>query len=191
MKPVRRIRSRTLVLPLRDIDTDQIFPARFLTTKSNRGLGKYLFADWRCDPQGKPRQDFILNRLDPGTHAILVAGHNFGCGSSREHAVWTLKDAGFQAVISTEFADIFTANARKNGLVPVVVDEKALAWLSAHPGTTAVIDVEELILEVAGEFCCHFQLDPFARYCLLRGLDELDYLLQRASRISEYEAQRR
>ena len=189
MNCVTRIESKTVVLDVADIDTDQILPARFLTTSSAQGLGKYAFADWRFEPSGRLRSDCPLNQVEPGSHRVLVVGHNFGCGSSREHAPWALLDYGIQAVISTGIGDIFRVNALKNALVPVVVDGETLGWLTGHPGSIVVVDIKELTLEVPGELSCRFQLDPFARYCLLQGTDELDYLLQHNTSISAFEAE--
>jgi len=137
MEPIRTIRSRTVVLPFDDIDTDQIIPARFLTTTTKDGLGQHLFSNWRYDDDGSPRADFALNRPEAAGATILVAGRNFGCGSSREHAPWALVDYGFRAVVSSEFADIFRNNALKNGLVPVTVDAETHRWLLEHEGAVA------------------------------------------------------
>ena len=186
MKPVRLISSRTTVLPVANVDTDQIIPARFLVTTSREGIGKGLFADWRFDAEGRPRPDFALNRKDAEGARVLVAGRNFGCGSSREHAVWALVDGGFEAVVSTAFADIFRANALKNGLLPVTVDEAMHARLVEAPGAEVSIDVESRTL-VFGSRRASFPLEPFARYCLLNGLDELAFLLARDGEIAAYE----
>ncbi len=170
MEPIRTLRSRTAVLPVSDIDTDQIIPARFLTTTTREGLGKHLFADWRYGPQGSLRAEFALNRPEAEGCEILVAGHNFGCGSSREHAPWALTDYGFRAVVSTQIADIFRSNSLKNGLVPVIVDPATHRWLLEHPGTEVSIDLETATLRhPAGE--ARFALEPFARYCLMNGVD--------------------
>jgi 3-isopropylmalate/(R)-2-methylmalate dehydratase small subunit len=188
MQAIQEIRSRTVVLPLTNIDTDQIIPARFLTTTTATGLGaKALFADWRFDAAGKPKPDFILNQpASAGCH-VLVAGNNFGCGSSREHAPWALIDYGFQAIISTEIADIFTSNALKNGLVPVVVDATSHAWLLANPGAEVTIDLNRTELLLPEQRAIPFPLEAFARYCLMNGVDELGYLLKQADRIAAYE----
>ena len=143
MKPIRQIESRTVVLPTRDIDTDQIMPARFLTTTSREGLGDKLFHDLRFNDDGSANKDFALNQPGADGCSILVAGRNFGCGSSREHAPWGLLDYGFEAVISSELADIFRNNALKNGLVAVVVDESVHRWLLDNPGAAVRIDVEK------------------------------------------------
>jgi 3-isopropylmalate/(R)-2-methylmalate dehydratase small subunit len=181
------IRSRTVTLPASNIDTDQIIPARFLTSTSKAGFGKHLFADWRYDAAGNPNPDFALNKPDAiGAH-ILVAGRNIGCGSSREHAAWALQDFGIQAVISTEFADIFRTNSLKNGLLPLVVDEATHAWLLANPGVEVSIDVESTTLTLPNGTAVKFPLEGFARYCLLNGVDELGYLLSQNDAISHYE----
>jgi 3-isopropylmalate/(R)-2-methylmalate dehydratase small subunit len=181
------IRSRTVVLPTSNIDTDQIIPARFLTSTSRAGFGKHLFADWRYDAAGAPRPDFALNRPEAQGASILVAGRNIGCGSSREHAAWALQDFGIAAVISTEFADIFRTNCLKNGLVPVLVDEKTHAWLLSHPQAEVSIDVEKSTLTLPDGAAVNFPLEGFARYCLLNGVDELGYLLSQNEAISKYE----
>ncbi len=187
MKPISVIRSHSVVLPMDNVDTDQIIPARFLVTTSRDGLGQGLFADWRFDAFGRPRPDFVLNRPEARGASVLVAGRNFGCGSSREHAVWALQACGFEAVVSTAFADIFRANALKNGLLPVQVDEATQADLSAAPGAPVVIDVAAGTLSF-GEQSSSFPLEPFARYCLLNGLDELSFLLSREAEITAFEA---
>jgi len=181
------IRSRTVVLPVADVDTDQIVPARFLTTTSREGLGRALFADWRYDATGQPRADFALNRPEAEGCGILVAGPNFGCGSSREHAPWALLDAGIRAVVSTSIADIFLSNALKNGLVPVRADAATLAWLMAHSGAEVEIDVARGMLRLPDGREAAFALDPFARYCLVQGVDELGYLLSRLPDIEDWE----
>ena len=191
MPAVTQIRSRTVVLPATNIDTDQIIPARFLTSTSKAGFGKHLFADWRYDAAGNPKPDFVLNRPESAGAHILVAGRNIGCGSSREHAAWALQDFGVHAVISTEFADIFRTNSLKNGLVPVLVDEATHAWLLAHPGVEVTIDVENTSLTLPDGNTVKFPLEGFARYCLLNGVDELGYLLSQNTAISAYEQRHR
>ncbi len=191
MPAVKTIRSRTVVLPTSNIDTDQIIPARFLTSTSREGFGKNLFADWRYDAAGNPKPDFALNKTEAQGARILVAGRNIGCGSSREHAAWALQDFGIAAVVSTEFADIFRSNSLKNGLVPVLVDEKTHAWLLANPGSELTIDVESTTLTLPDGTAVRFPLEGFARYCLLNGIDELGYLLAQGSAISAYEQQHR
>ncbi|GEJ58262.1 3-isopropylmalate dehydratase small subunit [Anaeromyxobacter diazotrophicus] len=190
MEPLRAIRSRTVVLPRENVDTDQIIPARFLKVTDKVGLGKALFSDWRYDEAGAPRPDFALNRPEARGCRILVAGDNFGCGSSREHAPWALVDAGFQAVISTSIADIFRNNALKNGLVPVVVDRAAHAALLAAPGAEVTVSLEDRTVALPGGGTASFPIDAFARYCLMNGVDELGYLLGEGEAISAFERAR-
>jgi len=187
MQPIRSIESRTVVLPFTNIDTDQIIPARFLTTTTKEGLGKQAFTDWRYDASGAPKPDFILNRPEATGCTILVAGRNFGCGSSREHAPWALLDYGLRAVISTEIADIFRNNSLKNGLLPIVVDEQTHGWLIDHPGAQLRIDVESSTVTLPDGTAVKFPIDAFARYCLLNGIDELGFLQQQAAAIEHFE----
>lgn len=182
-----QLTSRTLVLPQANIDTDQIIPARFLTTTTREGLGASAFYDWRYDESGKPIADAPLNTIEPSEHEILVAGDNFACGSSREHAPWALLDYGFRAVISTSIADIFSSNALKNGLLPVVVDEATHARLLAEPGGRITIDLERCELAVGNEPPVSFTVDPFARRCLMEGVDTLGWLLERLPAIQDFE----
>ena len=190
MKPVKRIQSRTVILPTRDIDTDQIIAARFLTTTSKDGLGKSLFYDLRHHDDGELREDFPLNSPDAEGCNILVAGNNFGCGSSREHAPWALLDYGFEAVISTEIADIFRNNSLKNGLVSIVIDADTHAWLLDNPGAELVIDVESTTLTLPDGREVPFHLDGFARYCLVNGIDQLGFLQQHQDTITAFEEER-
>ena len=187
MDPITVIRSRTVVMPSTNIDTDQIIPARFLTTTTREGLGQSLFADWRYAADGSPKPDFVLNH--PGTKGceVLVAGRNIGCGSSREHAPWALLDFGFRAVVSTEIADIFRNNSLKNGLLPVVVDEATHGWLLAHPGAEVEIDLPATTLKLPNGTTVTFPIEAFSRYCLMNGIDELGYLLSRSEEIERYE----
>jgi 3-isopropylmalate/(R)-2-methylmalate dehydratase small subunit len=187
MDPITVIRSRTVLMPSTNIDTDQIIPARFLTTTTREGLGAALFADWRYDASGAPRPDFVLNRPEARGCAILVAGRNIGCGSSREHAPWALLDFGFRAVISTEIADIFRNNSLKNGLLPVVVDEATHEWLLAHPGVELTIELPSTTLRLPDGRDVEFPVEAFARYCLMNGVDELGYLLGQSAAIEAYE----
>jgi 3-isopropylmalate/(R)-2-methylmalate dehydratase small subunit len=187
MEPIQSITSRTVVLPRTDIDTDQIIPARFLRTTSREGLGKQLFADWRYLPDGAPNPDFELNKPSAQGCKVLVGGHNFGCGSSREHAPWALLDHGIRAVVSSEFADIFRSNALKNGLVPVVVDDTTLQWLIANPGVEVTVDLATSTLRLPGGKSVPFPIEPFARYCLMQGVDQLGYLLSKNAEITAYE----
>jgi 3-isopropylmalate/(R)-2-methylmalate dehydratase small subunit len=187
MPAVKTIRARTVVLPVTNIDTDQIIPARFLTATSKAGFGKHLFADWRYDAAGNPKPDFVLNQPQAAGARILVAGRNLGCGSSREHAPWALQDYGFDAVVSTEFADIFRTNCLKNGLLPLLVDEQTHAWLLANPGVELDIDIESTSLKLPDGKIVSFPLEGFAKYCLLNGVDELGFLLSQTEAISVYE----
>jgi 3-isopropylmalate/(R)-2-methylmalate dehydratase small subunit len=190
MQPLKRITSRTVVIASTDIDTDQIIPARFLTTTTKEGLGRQLFADWRYQEDGAPKREFVLNRPEAHGAQILVAGRNFGCGSSREHAAWALHDYGFRAVISTEIADIFRGNALKNGLLPVVVDEEPSQWLLHHPGAMLDIDLEAMRLTLPTGASISFAIELFARHCLLNGLDEFSYLRGKLDDIERFEAAR-
>ena len=190
MQPLRRISSRTVVIASTDIDTDQIIPARFLTTTTKEGLGQQLFADWRYQEDGAPKPDFVLNRPEARDAQILVAGRNFGCGSSREHAPWALLDYGFRAVISEGVADIFRGNALKNGFLPIVVDEQTSQWLLKHPGAELTIDLEAMRLTLPTGASIAFAIEPFARHCLLNGLDEFGYLRSRLPDIERFEAAR-
>jgi 3-isopropylmalate/(R)-2-methylmalate dehydratase small subunit len=190
MQPIKRITSKTVVIASSDIDTDQIIPARFLTTTTNEGLGKQLFADWRYQSDGSPKGEFVLNRPEARGAEILVTGRNFGCGSSREHAPWALLDYGFRAVVSTEIADIFRGNSLMNGLLPIVVDEQTSQWLLHHPGAQVDIDLESLRLTLPTGASVAFPIEPFARHCLLNGLDELGYLRSKLNDIERFEAAR-
>jgi 3-isopropylmalate/(R)-2-methylmalate dehydratase small subunit len=187
MQAFTSITSRTAVLPRTDIDTDQIIPARFLRTTVREGLGKQLFSDWRYLPDGQPDPDFVLNKPEAAGCTVLVGGRNFGCGSSREHAPWALLDFGIRAVISTEFADIFRSNALKNGLVPVIVDDATLQWLIANPGVQVTVDLASSSLKLPGGKSVTFPIEPFARYCLMQGVDQLGYLLSKNAEITAYE----
>lgn len=179
--------SRTLVLAQANIDTDQIIPARFLTTTSREGLGAAAFYDWRYDANGNPLSEAALNAADATEHRILVAGDNFACGSSREHAPWALLDYGFRAVISTGIADIFSSNALKNGLLPVIVDQATHDRLLAEPGGRVTIDLERCELSVGNEPPVTFTVEPFARRCLLEGVDTLGWLIERLPAIEALE----
>jgi 3-isopropylmalate/(R)-2-methylmalate dehydratase small subunit len=188
MQPLTSVRSQTVVLPFTNVDTDQIIPARFLTTTTKEGLGRQLFSDWRYRADGTPIPDFILNRPEALGCEVLVAGRNFGCGSSREHAPWALLDYGIRAVISTEIADIFRGNALKNGLLPVTVDESTAAWLLAHPGAAVTIDLATTRLTLPTGVSIEFPIEAFARHCLLHGIDELGYLRGKLPEIERYES---
>ena len=189
MKKIKTFSAKTVNLPNEDVDTDQIIPARFLTRQTIDGIGECLFADWRFDKSGKPNENFILNQAESINAGILVAGNNFGCGSSREHAAWSLLDYGFRAIISSSFADIFQNNSLKNGLITIVVDLETHKWLMENPATELIVDLEntEIILE-SGK-AVSFPIDSFARYCLLNGVDQLGYILSHESEINAYENQ--
>jgi 3-isopropylmalate/(R)-2-methylmalate dehydratase small subunit len=191
MEPITEIRSRTVVLPFDDIDTDQIIPARFLTTTTKDGLGRNLFADWRYQSDGTARAEFALNRPENQGAAVLVGGRNFGCGSSREHAPWALVDYGIRAVVSTSIADIFKNNALKNGLVPVIVDADSHRWLVANPGADVFLDLATATLELPGKRRLIFPIDGFSRYCLMNGIDQLGFLIEHEAAIDRYEQSRR
>lgn len=190
MPAVTKFSSPTVVLETKDIDTDQIIPARFLTTTSRDGLGDFLFYDLRYDSNGGALKNFALN--DPKSQGceILVAGHNFGCGSSREHAPWALLDYGIRAVISTEIADIFRNNALKNGLVPIVVDDDTLQYLLQNPGINLTVDLEQASLTLPDGTAISFPIDGFARYCLVEGIDQLGFLQQQSGAIEAFEEAR-
>jgi 3-isopropylmalate/(R)-2-methylmalate dehydratase small subunit len=190
MQALRRVESRTVVLPMSDIDTDQIIPARFLTTTGRDGLGRHLFHDWRYDEANVPREEFILNGEAARGCRILVAGRNFGCGSSREHAPWALLDYGFLAVISSEIADIFRSNSLKNGLLPIVVDDQNHRWLLDNPGALVGIDVAASTLSLPNGVSVEYPIDAFARYCLIEGLDQLGFLRRHEDAILRFEESR-
>ncbi len=190
MDALREISSRTVVLPRVDIDTDQIIPARFLTTTSKDGLGQHLFSYWRYRDDGSANPDFVLNKPESKGCAVLVAGNNFGCGSSREHAPWALLDYGVRAVVSTSIADIFRANSLKNGLLPVVVDRNTHAWLLENPGASVSIDVAASTLTLPNGRSIAYPIDAFSRYCLLEGIDELGFLQQHEDDIRRFEEAR-
>ena len=187
MEPITRFTSRTVVWAADDVDTDQVIPARFLKGTARSGWGEHLFADRRYDAEGRPRPDFPLNRPEAKGARVLVAGRNFGCGSSREHAVWALQGFGFQAVVAPSFADIFRGNALKNGLLPVAVDDAVHARLVSAPGSPVTVDLEAQRLTLADGTEALFPIDPFARYCLLNGIDELQFLLGQEEAIAAYE----
>src|SRR6188472_4488037 len=184
MEKLNIIKPRTVNLPVENVDTDQIIPARFLKATSKIGLGKHLFADWRFDGAGQAKPDFVLNRPEAAGAAVLVAGDNFGCGSSREHAPWALYDFGFRAVISTSIADIFRNNSLKNGLVPIVVDAATHAKLLAAHNTEVTVSVADQTWTLPDGTSAKFPMDPFARYCLLNGVDELEFLLSQEEAIA-------
>ena len=182
MEPIRQLTSKTVALPIDNVDTDQIIPARFLTITTKDGLGANLFADWRNDPK------FVLNQPETAGAQILVAGENFGCGSSREHAPWALVDYGFRAVVSTSIADIFKNNAIKNGLIPVEIDATSHAALIGNPGASVTVDLVARTITLPDGGNASFPIDGFARHCLLNGIDQLDFLLQRQDAITRFES---
>jgi 3-isopropylmalate/(R)-2-methylmalate dehydratase small subunit len=190
MMAIKRVQGRTVVLPTRDIDTDQIIAARFLTTTSSEGLGKNAFYDLRYNKDGSEKADFALNQPAAEGCSIIIGGNNFGCGSSREHAPWALLDYGFQAVISTEIADIFQNNSLKNGLLAIVIDEETHEWLMANPGAEITIDVETSAITLPDGRSVGFAMERFARYCLLDGVDQLGFLQNASTAIEAYEENR-
>lgn len=191
MNPLKTLISHVVALPNENIDTDQITPARYLKVTDKVGMDGYLFADWRYDASGQPRPDFVLNQPQARGAQILLAGDNFGCGSSREHAVWSLTAFGFRAVISTSFADIFRSNALKNGLLPIIVDKSTHRELfdlvEEIPNVELKVDVAAQTLTLPGGRSGTFPLDPFSKTCLLEGVDELGYLMARQDAIARYE----
>jgi len=191
MEPFVTLTSKLVPLPNENVDTDQIIPARFLKVTDKAGLGERLFADWRYDPDGTPRPDFILNRPEMQGRRILLAGDNFGCGSSREHAPWALVGWGFRAVISTRFADIFYNNALKNGLLPLVVPEdvhrRLFEIVEEDPSAEVTVNLAAQILRLPDGTQVAFPIDGFSKRCLLKGLDQLGYLLEHLPRIEAYE----
>jgi 3-isopropylmalate/(R)-2-methylmalate dehydratase small subunit len=191
MKPFTHLESRLVPLAVNNIDTDQIIPARFLKTVSKEGLDRQLFCDWRYDAQGNPNPDFVLNQPRAQGAQVLLAGDNFGCGSSREHAPWALTQFGFRAVISTSFADIFRQNALKNSLLPVVVPPDVHAELfAAGPDAKVKIDLASQTLTTPSGRIVEFPVDAFSKHCLLNGVDELGYILQHEPEIAAYESHR-
>ncbi|WP_224362888.1 3-isopropylmalate dehydratase small subunit [Hyalangium versicolor] len=190
MEPFRTLHSRTVVLAQQNIDTDQIIPARFLKITHRKGLGRWAFADWRYHPDGTPRADFILEKPEAQGVQVLVAGDNFGCGSSREHAPWALTDWGFRAIISSSIADIFSNNSIKNGLLPVRVNAAFHQRLLAEPGAEVTIDLEHRTVTLSDGTSTVFPLDAFARYCLMNGVDELEFLLGQEEAIARFEEAR-
>jgi 3-isopropylmalate/(R)-2-methylmalate dehydratase small subunit len=186
MQPISRFSGSIAVLPMENIDTDQIIPARFLKVTDKLGLGEALFADWRYDAEGRPEPGFPLNQ--GGLPVVLVAGDNFGCGSSREHAPWALLGFGFRAVVSTHFADIFRGNALKNGLLPIAVDRETHARLLSASGAEVSVDLATQTLTLPDGSAAEFPLEPFAKHCLLHGVDQLGFLLEAEHAIAAYEA---
>ena len=192
MQPITPFTARTVALPIENTDTDQIIPARYLKTTNKSGLGEALFYDWRYDDAGQPRSEFILNRPESKRAEILIGGHNFGCGSSREHAPWALQGFGFRAVISTYFADIFKNNALKNGLLPIVVDaathQQLISLAAEDPTLSLSINLEKQTLTLPDGRVVNFPIDGFARRCLLQGVDQLGFLTGLDNEINTYES---
>ena len=193
MEKLTQIQGSIVSIPVNDIDTDQIIPARFLKVTDKEGLGKAAFCDWRYMEDGEtPNPDFILNNPAYQEATVLVAGDNFGCGSSREHAPWALMGAGFKAVISTDFADIFRNNALKNGLLPIIVDadtqQQLFSLAEEDPSTTVSVDVEAQTLTLSDGRAVDFPLDGFSKYCLLNGVDQLGYLLALDDEVETFES---
>lgn len=192
MERFTTLTSTMVCLPVNDIDTDQIIPARFLKTTSKMGLGTNLFADWRYDEDGLPVSDFACNLPESQGASILLAGDNFGCGSSREHAPWALMDFGFKAIISTSFADIFRNNALKNGLLPVLVDpdthRQLMSLVDEDPATAVTVDLDTQSLILPDGRRAAFPIDGFSKTCLLEGLDQLGYLIKQEPAIDRFEA---
>ena len=194
MEAFTTLSSAMVPLPLENVDTDQIIPARYLKVTDKNGLGKVLFADWRYEPNGTPNADFILNRPEGQGREVLLAGDNFGCGSSREHAPWALKAFGFKAIISTSFADIFRNNSLKNGLLPVIVDqethEQLLSLVEEESETSVNIDLASQTVQLPDGRRVNFPIDDFSKKCMLNGVDQLGYLLGKKSIIDEFDASR-
>ena len=190
MAGFRELRSKSVVLAQTNIDTDQIIPARFLSTTERAGLGKNAFNDWRWQADGSPNPALPFNQPENQGRSILLAGRNFGCGSSREHAPWALTDLGLRAIVSSEIADIFRNNSLKNGLLPVVLPEATVQALMQRPDDELVVDVAAKELRTPDGSAFSFPLDAFAQTCLLQGVDELGYLLARHTDIERYEATR-
>lgn len=193
MEPITTFNGTAASVPIDNIDTDQIIPARYLVATDKNGMGDALFADWRYDADGNPKPDFPLNRPEAEGATVLIAGHNFGCGSSREHAPWALQGYGFRAVVSTYFADIFRNNALKVGLLPVQVDEETqrqlLSMVEEDPTTAITIDLAAQQLRLADGQAITFPIEPFAKYCLLNGVDQLGFLVGEEDQIGAFEAQ--
>jgi 3-isopropylmalate/(R)-2-methylmalate dehydratase small subunit len=191
MEPIKKFSGRMVALPINDIDTDQIIPARYLKVTDKNGLGQACFSDWRYESDGSPKADFPLNQPQYQSASVLIGGHNFGCGSSREHAPWALIGAGFKAVISTYFADIFKGNSLKNGLLPVIVDEdthkQLISLAQEDPTAEVIVDLESQTVVLPDGRSVQFPVDAFSRYCLLNGVDQMGFLLGLDPSIVTYE----
>jgi 3-isopropylmalate/(R)-2-methylmalate dehydratase small subunit len=188
--PITTFSSTYAALDVADVDTDQIIPARYLTTTERDGLGKFAFNDWRYLADGSPNPDFVLNKPNAAGANVLVAGRNFGCGSSREHAVWALMSTGFRAVISSAFADIFRGNALGNGLLPVQLDEKIVNDLLARGGGNVTVNLVDQTVTLPDRRTVKFSVPPFAKHCLINGVDELGFLLDASDDVARYERTR-
>ena len=191
MEPIKKFTASMVALPNNDIDTDQIIPARYLKVTDKNGLGQACFSDWRYNADGSPKPEFPLNQPEYKNAQVLIGGHNFGCGSSREHAPWALMGAGFKAVISTYFADIFTGNSLKNGLLPIKVDEQThqqlISIAQEDPSAQISVDLESQQIILPDGRAVKFPIDSFSRYCLLNGVDQLGFLLNLDSDIQNFE----
>jgi 3-isopropylmalate/(R)-2-methylmalate dehydratase small subunit len=192
MEPIKTFTAKIVGLPINNIDTDQIIPARFLKTTDKDGIGANLFRDWRYNADGTPKPDFVLNQPEHQGAEVLVVGRNFGCGSSREHAPWALVGGGFKAVISTDFADIFKGNALKNGLLPIIVDDETrqqlVSLVEEDPSTTITVDLASQTVMLPDGRGVQFPIDSFSKYCLLNGIDQLGFLQSLDAQVGEYEA---
>jgi 3-isopropylmalate/(R)-2-methylmalate dehydratase small subunit len=193
MQPFEQITTHMVAIPTENIDTDQIIPARFLKTITKKGLGKNLFSDWRYNEDGSPKEDFALNKPEAQGAQILLAGDNFGAGSSREHAPWSLMDFGFKAIISTGFADIFRNNSLKNGFLPIIVDEdthqQLMSIVAEEPDAQVTVDLAAQQVVLPDGRSVEFPIDNFSKTCILEGLDQLGYLQKQAEQIAAYEAE--
>jgi 3-isopropylmalate/(R)-2-methylmalate dehydratase small subunit len=193
MEPIKQFTGKVVALPINDTDTDQIIPARYLKVTDKAGLGQALFSDWRYEADGSPKPDFVLNQPQHQGATVMIGGHNFGCGSSREHAPWALMGAGFKAVVSTYFGDIFRNNSLKNGLLPIIVDEEThrqlISLAEEDPDTQVTVDLETQTLTLPDGRGVTFPIDGFSKHCLLNGVDQLGYLLSLESETAQYEAE--
>jgi 3-isopropylmalate/(R)-2-methylmalate dehydratase small subunit len=191
MDPIKTFTAQIVALPLENVDTDQIIPARYLKVTDKSGLGEGLFHAWRYNADGSPKPDFVLNRPDVQGAQVLIAGNNFGCGSSREHAPWALQGYGFKAVISTYFADIFRNNSLKNGLLPIVVDKETyyqlVSLFEEDPTTEITVDLASQTVTLPGGQAVSFPIDAFAKHCLINGVDQMGFLLSEDPAIADYE----
>ena len=187
-QPFKTLTSYFIVTPQENIDTDQIIPARFLTTTERAGLGKAMFSDWRYNDDGSIKTDSPFDNAAKKTAKILVAGKNFGCGSSREHAPWSMADYGFKAVMAPSFSDIFKSNCLKLGMLPIEISEKVLVWFKNHPDEETTIDLEAQEIRCGDEVIATFEVEPFARYQILNGMDDLDFLIAQSDAVKAYES---